>query len=271
MVRNFLKKMLVSDELEQRVGRIPKPVGEMGWDPWGFNTDGFMVGLSIVQKLYENYFRVTAHGLENIPTEGRALVIANHSGQMPMDGVLIGYAISTNPHGPRAPRAMIERFFPTVPFLGNVLNETGAVVGDALNCSKMLERDEVIIVFPEGVRGAGKLYEKRYQLQRFGTGFMHLAIQHKTPIIPVGVVGCEETMPAIHNFEGLAKMLGVPYIPLAPPFPLPAKVYLNFGEPMRFDDVKVENEDKVVEKVEEVKDEIRRLIQLGLDERKGVF
>ncbi len=271
MIGKMLRDALVSEEINHYVDKMPHPVGELGWDPWGYNREASKLGLSLTKWLYDHYFRVEAHGLQNIPKNGRALVIANHSGQLPMDGVMIGTAISTNPHGPRAPRAMIERFFPTVPFLGNALNAVGAVIGDPLNCAKLLERDEVIVVFPEGVRGSGKLYDKRYQLQRFGNGFMHLAINHQAPIIPVGVVGCEETMPAVHNFKGLAKALGVPYIPLAPPFPLPARVVLNFGKPMDFTQTEIKNENDVTACVEEVKEEIRRLIQKGLKERKEVF
>lgn len=271
MIREWARKLLVTDEIHERVDSMPHPVGEFGWDPWGYHRESSKLALSVCKWLYDNYFRVEAHGLQHVPATGRALVVANHSGQLPMDGVMIGTAISTSPHGSRAPRAMIERFFPTVPFLGNMLNSWGAVIGDPLNCAKLLDRDEVIIVFPEGVRGSGKLYDKRYQLQRFGNGFMHLAITHRAPIIPVGVVGCEETMPAVHNFEGLARMLGVPYIPLAPPLPLPARVVLNFGKPMDFTQTEVHNEKDVTACVEEVKEEIRRLIQKGLKERKEVF
>jgi len=133
----------------------------------------------------------------------------------------------------------------------------------------MLEFGEPIIVFPEGVRGSGKLYRDRYKLQRFGNGFMHLAINHNAPIVPCGVVGCEETMPAVANIAPLAKLLGIPYAPIAPPFPLPARVVLNFGEPMHFKPARNENE--VTERVEQVKAEIRRLIDKGLQERPSLY
>jgi len=261
---------LVTPDIEQLVASIPKPVGSFGYDPWGYNEDRFKLALGAAKLLYDHYFRVTAHGLENIPSSGRVLIIGNHSGQLPMDGVLVGVAAATNPQGPRLARAMIERFFPTVPWLGNYMNALGGVIGDPVNCSKMLEMDEAIIVFPEGVRGSGKLYKKRYQLQRFGNGFMHLAMNHHAPIVPVGVVGCEETMPAIANLAPLAKLLGIPYVPVVPSLlPLPARVYLNFGRPMRFDAVTSEAE--VIERVEQVKTELRRLIDLGLKERTSIF
>lgn len=269
-LRDLLKKILVSGETDAVVNRIPKPVGSFGYDPWGYNSESFKIGLALFKPLYERYFRVEAFGLENIPKEGRVLVIANHSGQLPLDGALVGYALATNPSAPRAVRAMIERFFPTMPYLGNLLNEWGAVLGDPENCVKMLRNEECIIVFPEGVRGAGKPWSERYKLQRFGLGFMHLAMTENTQIIPVGIVGCEETMPTPFHLNGLAKLLGVPYLPVTTPVPLPAKVRLYFGKPMLFEGP-VKNEDDTAVKVERVKDEIRALIQKGLSERNGWF
>jgi len=273
-LKNFSAKeeilqRLVTPEIEATVAKIPKPVGSFGFDAWGYNEDQFKIGLGVMKWLYDHYFKVQAFGLENIPKSGRVLIVPNHSGQLPMDGVLIGVAAATNPHGPRAARAMIERFFPTVPWLGNLMNAWGGVIGDPINCTKMLEGDEAVIVFPEGVRGSGKLYKDRYQLQRFGNGFMHLAINHKTPIVPCGVVGCEETMPAVANIAPLAKLLGIPYAPIAPPFPLPARVVLNFGKPILYQPVKTEEE--VTALVEQVKGEIRKLIDKGLKERPSLY
>jgi len=269
-LRDWLKRAIVSHETDAIVNRIPKPVGSFGYDPWGYKTETFKLGLGMFRPVYENYFRVEATGLENIPASGRVLVIANHSGQLPIDGALVGYALATNPHAPRAVRAMIERFFPTAPFVGNFLNELGAVLGAPENCQKMLRNEECVIVFPEGIRGAGKPWSERYKLQRFGLGFMHLAITENTPIVPVGIVGCEETMPTPFHLNGLAKLVGMPYIPVTTPVPLPAKVRLHFGKPMRFEGP-IHSEDEVAVKVEQVKDEIRALIAAGLKERKGWF
>lgn len=269
-LRSFLKQRFVTPATDAIIDRIPKPVGTFGYDPWGYNTDAAKLGLEALKPLYEKYFRVEAFGLENVPKEGRVLVIANHSGQLPIDGMLIGYAMATNPHGPRSLRVMIERFFPTVPFLGNLMNELGGVVGDPENCARMLQSDEAIIVFPEGVRGSGKTWDKRYQLQRFGLGFMHLAITENTPILPVGVVGCEETMPTPFHLTTFARMFGIPYFPVTTPLPLPAKVRLYFGEPMRFEGP-VTDEDDVALKVEQVKEAINGLIARGLRERQGWF
>ncbi len=267
---SFIKSRLVPAELEQQVSRIRKPIGSLGYDPWGYNNEAVKYGLALTKQIYEKYFRVQAHGVEKIPAKGPVLIIANHSGQLPIDGILIGYALASRKNSPRMPRAMIERFFPTVPWLGNLLNEVGAVLGDPVNCAKMLANEEAVIVFPEGIRGSGKLYRDRYELKRFGSGFMHLAMKYNAPIVPVGVVGCEETIPAIANIKPLAKALGIPYAPLALPVVLPAKVHLNFGDPMYFDDLEIP-EEQVTERVEKVKAEISRLIDIGLSERKRLF
>jgi 1-acyl-sn-glycerol-3-phosphate acyltransferase len=269
IVRKKLAERLVTPDIHELVARMPKPVGSYGYDPWGYNEEAAKLAIASLRWLYEKYFKVTAHGLEHIPKTGPVLIVPNHSGQLPMDGLLTGYAVATNPDAPRAARAMIERFFPTVPWLGNLLNAFGAVIGDPVNCARMLDAGEAILVFPEGIRGSGKLYKHRYQLQRFGNGFMHLAMQHDTPVIPVGIVGCEETMPAVANIAPLAKLLGVPYIPVAPPVPLPARIYLNFGEPMRFTPAR--SEEEVTQQVEKVKDTIRMLIDRGLQERTSLF
>lgn len=266
----LIKRLALSEALEKRLDRIEKPVGSMGYDPWGFNVETNKVAIALFQTVYHHYFRVEAKGIENIPADGPVLIVANHSGQLPIDGMLIAFALATRAENPRVPRAMIERFFPTVPYLGNLLNEMGGVLGDPVNCAKMLSRGEAVIVFPEGVRGSGKLYRDRYQLKRFGNGFMHLAMKYNAPIIPVGVVGCEETIPAIANIKPLARMLGVPYVPVALPFPLPAKVILNFGQPMQFSG-EDPSEEQVTTQVEEVKAQISDLIDLGLSERKRIF
>src|SRR5690606_27786348 len=125
-------------------------------------------------------------------------------------------------------------------------------------------------VFPEGVRGSGKLYRDRYQLKRFGNGFMHLAMKHKATVVPVGVVGCEETIRAFANLKPVARVLGLPYLPVALPVVLPAKVHLCVGEPMFFDDHDIP-EEQVSARVEQVKAAVGELIKKGLDQRKSLF
>lgn len=258
-----LRRFLLDPGLEAAIRASQKPIGSLNYDRWGFNLETSLLGLAAAKPFYEHYFRTRTFGLENIPASGRVLIIANHSGYLPVDGILIGIAMATNPTGPRLPRAMMERFLPTLPYVGNWLNAVGAVVGDVQNCIDMLRQEEAIIVFPEGVRGTGKGYSRRYQLQRFGNGFMHLAMETNTPIIPVGVVGCEESLPMFGNIRPLARLLGVPYIPVAAPFPLPTPVTLHFGKPLLFNGP-VDSEQTVTGHVETVKTAIASLLQEGL-------
>lgn len=267
---NILSRLAMREDLQDILKTMNKPVGSLHYDPWGFNKDTNQAALALFKWLYETYFRVEATGLENIPPAGRCLIIANHSGQLPIDATLLGYAMATNPNGPRAPRAMIERFLPSVPFLGNLMNQIGAVVGDPTNCRKLLENEEAILVFPEGVRGAGKPWSKRYQLQRFGNGFMHLAMEHETPIVPVGIVGCEESVPTLTHSTLLARLLGLPYFPVTLPVVLPTRVHIHVGEPLYFDSTET-SEAEVTRRVEQVKSAINGLLEEGLKRREGVF
>lgn len=263
----ILNKIFDNTSIEDYVNVFPNRVGSHGYDAWGFNIRNMKNNMRFTKFLYDTYFKVEAIGLENVPKEGRCLIIPNHSGQLPFDGMLVAYAMLTNPYGPRAPKAMVEKFLPTVPFIGNWLNSVGAVIGDPVNCERMLDNEEAVIAFPEGVRGANKLYKQRYQLQRFGTGFMHLAMKHDAPIIPVAVVGMEESIRSYANIKPVAKLLGMPVAPLVFPYIFPSKVYIYFGEPMYFDN-DVYREEDIKERVDLVKREIDILIKDGIEKRK---
>mgnify|MGYP006422255743 CR=1 FL=1 len=270
-LRRFLKDRLVSEQVEQQMARIQKKTGSLGYDPWGFNLEAAKIGMALVQPLYDRWFRVDTRGEDKVPGEGPVLIVANHSGQLPIDGVLINYTIASRKRAPRLPRPMIERFFPTVPYLGSMLNQLGGVLGDPANCARMLDNGEAVIVFPEGVRGSGKLYRDRYQLKRFGNGFIRLALAHNATIVPVGVVGCEETIPAFGNIKPLARWLGIPYVPVAAPVVLPARVYLRFGEPLVLRGDPSMSEEQVNRYVDQVRQAISDLIDIGLSERERLF
>ncbi|MEQ6885030.1 lysophospholipid acyltransferase family protein [Salicola sp. Rm-C-2C1-2] len=270
-LRQYLKKQIVPEAIEHQVDRLRKTTGSLGHDPWGFQEDAAKIGMTLVRPVHDRWFRVDSRGEDNVPPEGPVLLVANHSGQLPLDGLMIGYTIANRGRNPRLPRAMIERFFPTVPWLGNLLNQVGAVLGDPANCARMLENGEAIIVFPEGIRGSGKPYRERYQLKRFGSGFMRLAMEHNATVVPVGVVGCEETMPAFGNIRPLARWLGVPYVPVAAPVVLPSRVLLRFGEPMRFEPATEMTEEALARHVDQVRNAISNLIDQGLSERERVF
>lgn len=258
------------EKREDFISKFPNKVGSYGYDAWGFNLKGIKPFIDAGRFFYEEYFRVETYGLENIPKEGRVLIIANHSGQLPIDAVLLGYAIITNPHAPRTPKGMYERFIPTLPFFSSLFSQWGGTVGDPENCEKMLQNDEAVIVFPEGARGISKPTRMKYQLQRFGNGYIHMAVRCKTPIVPVGIVGCEEILINYGNVEWLSKLLRFPSFPTLLPFVFPSKVIMHFGKPIYFEG-DVGREHVMEDMNRQVKDAVKDLIKEGLAKRKGVF
>ena len=264
--QNIISKIFNDKSIQDYVNVFPNRVGSQGFDAWGFNIKNMKNNMRLTKYFYEDFYKVETVGLENVPKEGRCLIIPNHSGQLPFDGLLVGYSLLTNPNGARAPKAMVERFLPTVPFIGNWLSSVGAVIGDPINCERMLDNEEAIIVFPEGVRGSNKLYKQRYQLQRFGSGFVHLAMNNNAPIIPVGIVGMEETIRSYADLKPLAKLLGMPVLPLVVPFIFPSKVFIYFGKPIYFNN-DVHKESDIKERVDIVKAAIDDLLKQGLARR----
>ncbi len=267
---DFLKRRLISPQLDQELARTARPAGSLGYDPWGYHYGTVKYSYLAIRELYHKYFRVTVDGIDRIPAEGPVIIVANHSGQLPIDGLLIGFALASRSRRPRLPRAMIDRFSPTMPYLGNLLNRLGGVPDDPVSCARLLANGEAIIIFPEGVRGAGKPYRERYQLKRFSTGFMRLAMEHNATIVPVGVIGCEETIPSLTNIAPLARLLGLPYFPLAAPVILPAKVNLLVGDPLEFNQV-AHSEQQIAAQVQQVRTSLEALIAKGLERRRGVF
>ncbi|MBI2566623.1 MAG: acyltransferase family protein [Candidatus Schekmanbacteria bacterium] len=257
---------------------MPKKLNELGYDDWGFSPQDAKLLMTLGRQIYR-YFRPVVTGIENVPA-GRTLLICNHSGQLPFDGMVVGMSMVLDARPPRIVRAMVERWLPTLPWISTLFYRTGQVVGDPVNCEHLLRQDNAIIVFPEGAAGCGKTIWHRYDLVRFGRGFMRLALKTNTPILPVGIVGAEESIPSIYDFKPLARLLGMPYLPVTPHslvlgplglLPLPTRFYLNFGKPMLFEGDHDAPDEVINEKVERVKDGIREMIGHGLRQRKGLF
>lgn len=263
---------MVGDDLEDRL-QGSRPSNEYGVDPFGLSVEYALSAIGPFIWLYQHYFRVETFGVERVPT-GRVLLISNHSGQLPADGAMIGVAMLTEAKPPRVIRSMVEKWVPTLPWVSTFFARVGQIVGTPENCRRLLERDEAILVFPEGVKGISKLYPQRYQLQDFGLGFMRLALETNTPIVPIAVIGAEEQAPAIVNVKPLAKLLGFPVMPLTPyglPLPLPVKYRIYFGEPLRFTGRADDDDVELEKKVKIVRASIQTMIEQGLKERKAVF
>lgn len=262
-------RSIVDPEVERALAALPIAINAEGFDLWGFSPTEARALYSLGKRIFD-YFRTEVSGVENIP-EGRVLLVPNHAGQLPLDGVVIAVACLLRARPPRLVRAMIERWFPRVPYVNEALTRAGAVLGDPINCANLLAADQAILVFPEGVRGSGKTWRERYQLKPFGRGFMRLALKTDTPIVPVAVVGSEESIISVHKWAGAARVLGVPYLPVSPflpllgPFayvPLPVRFQVRFGEPMHFSGA-WDDEDAVIDRKA---DEVRQRVQQMVDE-----
>jgi 1-acyl-sn-glycerol-3-phosphate acyltransferase len=258
----------------ERLEKLTPPRNEFGVDPYGFDVDYMVAAVAPLLWLYKRYFRVKVHGIERVPSEGRLLLVGNHSGQLPFDGAMVEIAFLFDKDPPRAVRALMERWVPTLPFISTFMARCGQVVGTQENCRRLLAADEALLVFPEGVRGLNKPFTKRYQLQRFGHGFMRLALETGTPIVPFGVVGAEEQAPQLFDLKPLARLLSFPAFPITPtvlPFPLPSRYHLHFGEPLAFHGSPDEDDHELQRKVGEVEGAVRGLLARGLAERRHVY
>jgi 1-acyl-sn-glycerol-3-phosphate acyltransferase len=264
---------MVGSELDDKVAAIRRTENEYGVDPFGFSLDYTLSAVAPFIWLYKHYFRVETFGIEKVPA-GRVLLIANHSGQLPLDASMIGVAMLSDGKPPRAVRSMVEKWANSLPWVSTFFARVGQIIGTPENCRRLLEADEAILVFPEGVKGIAKLWPQRYQLQEFGLGFMRLALETNTPIVPVAVVGAEEQAPAILNVKPIARMLGFPAFPITPtvlPFPLPTRYRLYFGDPLFFTGRADDEDSELEKKVKVVKAAISSMLERGLRERKHVF
>lgn len=193
----------------------------------------------LLDFLYRAYFRVDAQGVEHVPDSGRVLLVANHSGTLPYDGLLLMHALRREHPAGRDARPLVEDFVVHFPYVGTLISRLGGVRACPENAQRLLENNQVVAVFPEGLKGMGKLYTERYKLQRFGRGgFVKLALRTRTPIVPVAIVGAEEAHPMLGKVTWMARSLGLPYIPITPTFPLlgplglaplPSKWFIRFG------------------------------------------
>ena len=192
--------------------------------------------------LYRRYFRTRCEGMENVPASGRAILVANHSGALPYDALMLMRAVEREHPARRQVRPLLEDEVFHFPYLGTFLNRMGGVRACPENAERLLADEQLVAVFPEGIQGIGKLYRDRYRLQRFGRGgFVKLALKTGSPIIPVAIVGAEEATPMVAKFTWLARALGMPHLPITPLFPLlgpagllplPSKWRVRFGEPV---------------------------------------
>ena len=230
------------------------------------------VDKTLYEFLYHYWFRVTVEGIEHVPSTGGALIVSNHAGALPPDAAMIAKAIKEEHSRPRPLHLTVEHFFKGYPGLAMLVNKIGGVPAHPANVQRLLyDEGQLVLVFPEGRKGTEKLYKDRYKLRRFGRGgFVEAAMRAQVPIVPVAVVGAEESMPVFAQIGALQKLTGLLYFPVTPTFPhlgllgflgyLPAKFRIRFLEPIPTDQWGAEPwDDKGL--VQNVADEIRGRIQ----------
>ena len=247
--------------------------GDYVVDDFGFDEDlTDHVLIPMMRPLFEKWFRVEVRGLEHVPDVGGALVVANHSGTIALDAVMTQVALRDRHPAHRHLRMLGADLVFQTPFVSEVARKAGHTLACMPDAQRLLERGELVGVWPEGFKGIGKPYSERYKLQRFGRGgFVSAALRTGVPIIPTAIVGAEETYPMLGNITPLARLLGLPYFPMTPTFPwlgplglvpLPSRWIIEFGAPVPTDQLLDQADDPMA--VLELTDVVRERIQQAL-------
>lgn len=245
-------------------------------DDFGFDAKFNASVLPFFEFLYTMWWRVEVSGIENVPAEGAGMIVANHSGVLPWDGVMVNLAVRHEHPAARQCRMLALDMFALLPFFAPLLARMGSVRANPENGERLLRRGEVVGVFPEGVKGVGKPYKDRYKLARFGRGgFVRLALRTGAPIIPCAIVGAEEVHPKIGSMDWVGRPFGLPYFPITPTFPalgpigvvpLPSKWWIDFAEPVAVEKYgKKAAEDPIL--VTRLSEQVRGTVQMMIDTR----
>jgi 1-acyl-sn-glycerol-3-phosphate acyltransferase len=265
------------DDWEPQLGRFlaflrRRLSGEYAVDEYGFDPEvAEKLVLASLRPIAEKWFRIETRGVENLPAEGGALVVSNHSGTLPVDGLMTMFTVHEQTG--RFLRPLGADLVFRLPFVSSLARKSGATLACTEDAERMLAGGELVGVWPEGFKGIGKPFTERYKLQRFGRGgFVAAAVRTGVPIVPLSVVGAEEIYPLVGNVPSLARLLGVPYVPITPLFPwlgplglvpLPSKWLMEFGEPVRTDEYDAGAADDPM-LVFNVTDQVRETIQQSL-------
>jgi 1-acyl-sn-glycerol-3-phosphate acyltransferase len=269
-VAEFMRKRLIGDYT----------VDEFGFDPHLNNT----LFLPLLRVLFKSWFRVQVTGIEHLPKKGAALVVANHAGVLPFDGLMASVAVKDNHPTHRDLRLLAADMVFDMPMLGPAARKAGHTMACTADAHRLLAAGELTAVFPEGYKGLGKHFKDRYKLQRFGRGgFVSAALRTKAPIVPCSIVGSEEIYPMIADLKLLARVLGLPYFPITPLFPLagpvglvplPSKWHIQFGAPIStvdYDESAAEDPMVTFELTDQVRETIQQTLYALLTKRRNMF
>ncbi|HEX4357317.1 MAG TPA: 1-acyl-sn-glycerol-3-phosphate acyltransferase [Pseudonocardia sp.] len=277
-------------ELEERLGDLigflrRRVSGDYHVDEFGFDREfADHIVMPVLRPLYERWFRVETIGMSNVPATGGALLVANHSGTLPIDAMMTTVALRDHHPSGRHLRMLGADLLFRTPMLGTISRKAGHTLACNPDAERLLNSNELVGVWPEGYKGVGKPFKDRYKLQRFGRGgFVSAAMRCGVPIIPCSIVGAEEIYPLIGDLKPLARLFGLPYFPITPTFPLlgplgavplPSKWYIEFGEPIRTDRYTPADADDpmlVFNITDQVRETIQQTLYRLLSQRRNAF
>ena len=290
------ERLDLADALDRAAGALPRYArqtaeraarrlrGENPEDEWGFDEEFIELVYPFFEFMYERWWRVTATGVTNVPAHGRAMLVANHAGVLPWDATMMSVAILKEHPIPRYPRFMVLDWAFRLPWVSAFMRRVGGVVASPFNAMRLLEEEHLVMVFPEGAKGAGKSFSQRYRLERFGRGgFVEVALRTSSPIVPVAVVGSEEIYPKLGESRLLARLTGAPYFPITPTFPalgplgaipLPSRWRIEFCPPIDvsgYGPEAAEDRAAVLGLAEQVRETIQEKLYDSLVERGSAF
>jgi 1-acyl-sn-glycerol-3-phosphate acyltransferase len=255
-------------------------VDEFGFDPHLNNS----VFLPLLRVFFNSWFRVEVSGIENLPKTGAALVVANHAGVLPIDGLMASVAVHDKHPTNRDLRLLAADLVFDMPMLGQAARKAGHTMACTADAHRLLAAGELTAVFPEGYKGLGKHFKDRYKLQRFGRGgFVAAALRTKAPIVPCSIVGSEEIYPMLADVKLLARLFGLPYFPITPLFPLagpaglvplPSKWHIQFGDAIStagYDEAAAEDPMVTFELTDQVRETIQQTLYQLLANRRNMF
>jgi 1-acyl-sn-glycerol-3-phosphate acyltransferase len=268
-----LGNLLARRSERERVERLRAARFNADHDPLGMHPDWVGLANALADPLYRYYFRVESSGAENIPVHGAAIFVANHSGTLPFDALMLCTDVARRTEPPRLLRPIVDRFVARLPWLGTAMAHCGAVSGALADVRYLLEHGELCLIFPEGLSAIGKPHSQRYRVQAFRVGFAELSLRHRVPVVPVAIIGAEDQWPVLAQLRGLHPFR-LPYVPVvATPLPLPVRYHIHYGRPIILHDhdrgpitqAAIENAS------ERVRASLQALVDSGLASRKGVF
>jgi 1-acyl-sn-glycerol-3-phosphate acyltransferase len=275
--------MALIQQIQRRVSTLGMSERSGEVDEFGMDEVVLRRARPLLDLLYEHYWRIELHGIDQIPDAGPCLFVANRSGLLPYDGLMVSHAI-WRMHSKLRPRFMVADWLITLPFMQSYLARLGGVRACRENAERLIRSGDAVLVFPEGQKGAAKVFRERYRLKRFGRGgVVRVALETRVPIIPIGIVGAEEAHPILFKWGTPGRVVGLPFLPVTPTFPLlgplglfplPTKWVIRIGEPISISHLAPDaaRDELLISRMnEELRSEIQVLIDTGLSDRNSVW